>query len=149
MMNNSGDQNPDHIGWNLWQAAAAWKTRFTREMVAKGHDWYGEARGALLQHLPSDGIRQNALTRLSGMTKQAIQQHLDELEKDGIVTRENDPDDKRKKRVLLTEDGWQAVRDAAEVKFQIENFYADALGRDALNNLRTSLKIIIDLESQR
>ncbi|MES0884778.1 MarR family winged helix-turn-helix transcriptional regulator [Roseibium sp. SCP14] len=146
-MSKSDDQNPDHIGWDLWQAAAVWKARFTREMVAKGHDWFGEARGTLLQHLPSDGIRQNALTGLSGMTKQAIQQHLDDLEKDEIVTRENDPDDKRKKRVMLTEKGWQAVRDAAEIKVQIENAYAGTLGRDALKNLKSSLKSIIDLES--
>ena len=36
---------PDHIGWDLIEAARLWEKQFTDRMVACGHDWFGEARG--------------------------------------------------------------------------------------------------------
>jgi DNA-binding MarR family transcriptional regulator len=138
-------KKPEHIGWDLWQATAVWKQRFTKGMVGHGHHWYAEARGSLMQYLGTEGVAQTTLTDLSGLTKQAVQQHLDDLTKNGIVSRQSDPVDKRKKLVVLTDQGLIALKDATRVKLQIEKEYSEALGKDQLDTLKSGLKAIIKL----
>ncbi|MET1416268.1 MarR family transcriptional regulator [Roseibium sp. HPY-6] len=138
-------KKPEHVGWDLWQATAVWKQRFTKGMVDHGHSWYAEARGSLMQFLSDEGIAQTTLTELSGLTKQAVQQHLDDLANDGIIRREADTGDKRRKLVVLTEQGMQAFGDATAVKLKIEREYADALGTEKLDTLKAGLKAIIKL----
>ncbi|WP_299477552.1 MarR family transcriptional regulator [uncultured Roseibium sp.] len=138
-------KKPDHVGWDLWQATAIWKQRFTQGMVGHGHTWYAEARGSLMQFLSDEGIAQTTLTERSGLTKQAVQQHLDDLADDGIIRREPDAGDKRRKLVVLTEQGMRALRDATSVKLKIEKEYANALGAEKLDTLKAGLKAIIKL----
>ncbi|MEL7525898.1 MAG: MarR family winged helix-turn-helix transcriptional regulator [Pseudomonadota bacterium] len=138
-------KKPDHVGWDLWQATAVWKQRFTRGMVEHGHNWYAEARGSLMQFLSDEGIAQTTLTELSGLTKQAVQQHLDDLTNDGIIRRVPDASDKRRKLVVLTEKGLRALQDATSVKLKIEQDYQHALGKDKLDGLKAALAAIIKL----
>ncbi|MEO0362726.1 MAG: helix-turn-helix domain-containing protein, partial [Pseudomonadota bacterium] len=74
----------DHIGWRLWAAASAWKERYATAMIEAGHAWYAEARSSVVPHI-GDGAKQSALVRRMGLTKQAVQQLVDDLEKAGIV----------------------------------------------------------------
>ena len=55
---------------------------------------------------------QTALTAASGLTKQAVQQLLDQLETQGVLTRVPDPADRRAKRIALTtnEEGSSVLR---------------------------------------
>ncbi|MEO1113659.1 MAG: MarR family winged helix-turn-helix transcriptional regulator [Pseudomonadota bacterium] len=138
-------KKPDHVGWDLWQATAVWKQRFTRGMVEHDHNWYAEARGSLMQFLSDEGIAQTTLTELSGLTKQAVQQHLDDLTNDGIIRRVPDASDKRRKLVVLTEKGLRALQDATSVKLKIEQDYQHALGKDKLDGLKAALAAIIKL----
>lgn len=133
----------DHIGWDLWQATDAWKRRFTREMVERGHTWYGEARGSLIRHIDRNGIAQSVLTERADMTKQAVQQHLDDLVKDGIVERKADPGDARRKVIGFTRAGRRALADANHVKREIERDYIRAIGRDDAEALQRALRAII------
>ena len=118
----------DHIGWRLWQAAATWKARFAEEMVAHGHAWYAEARSSVVPYIGQDGIRQADLVRRMGLTKQAVQQLVDDLERAGIVERIPDPTDKRGKIVHFTTIGLASQRDADQVKQRIEAEFRERLG---------------------
>ncbi len=133
----------DHIGWDLWQATDAWKRRFTRAMVERGHAWYGEARGALIRHIDRKGVAQSVLTDRAGMTKQAVQQQLDELVNDGVVERKADPDDARRKLIGFTTRGRRALKDANEIKREIEQDYFRAIGTSDAAALRRALGAII------
>ena len=133
----------DHIGWDLWRASAAWKRRFTEGMVARGHSWYGEARGNLIQHIGRNGIQQNDIVRKAGMTKQAVQQHLDDLVADGVVERAPDPEDARRKLVRFTEEGMLALSDANVIKRAIEKDYERIVGKDDAQVLKQALARII------
>ncbi len=133
----------DHIGWDLWQVADGWKSRFTSDMVACGFDWFGEARGNLIQHIGRNGIAQNALAAKAGMTKQAVQQHLDELVRDGAVERVTDPVDARRKIIQFTELGFQALAVANDVKRGIEAEYRQLIGDKAMVELVEALRAII------
>ena len=134
----------DHIGWDLWRATEAWKQRFTREMVTRGHSWYGEARGALIRHIDRNGIAQSALAERAGMTKQAVQQHLDDLVEDGVVERKVDPGDARRKLIGFTAAGRRALADANDVKREIERDYLRVIGKPDAEALQRALCAIID-----
>jgi DNA-binding MarR family transcriptional regulator len=96
---------PDHIGWTLWRATLAWRKDFVSAMAAAGHGWFAQARGNLLVYIGPEGIRQSDLAEKAGLTKQAVQQFVDELVRDGIVMRTTDETDARARRVRLTPSG--------------------------------------------
>ncbi|MEZ5668675.1 MAG: MarR family winged helix-turn-helix transcriptional regulator [Alphaproteobacteria bacterium] len=129
----------DHVGWRLWQAAAAWKARFAAEMVAAGHGWYGEARANMIPLLDRAGTRQADLVRRAGLSKQAVQQLVDELERDGVIARQPDPDDRRGRIVVFTAAGLRALADANTVKRRIEADYRAQLGDAAFAALCDAL----------
>lgn len=138
---------PDHIGWTLWRATLSWRKEFTAAMSAAGHGWFAQARGNLLVYIGPDGIRQGDLAEKAGLTKQAVQQFLDELVLDGIVMRTPDETDARARRVRLTALGDAAMRDADCIKLQIEARWRDHLGEDSFSTLATLLRRLIDQPS--
>lgn len=133
----------DHIGWDLWQASQAWKALLEQKMIARGHAVYGEARGGLIRHIGAQGVTQAVLAQKAQVSKQAVQQQLDELEAEGYVTRCPDPDDARRKIVRLTPTGEGLFEVANDVKREIEAHYAALIGADDLWRLKAALSAII------
>jgi DNA-binding MarR family transcriptional regulator len=131
---------PDHVGILLWEAATAWKRRFTREMVAAGHPWFAEARGALLRHIGRDGASQGTIAARAGLTKQAVQQHVDALVADGVALRADDPADARRRIVRLTAAGRAALDEGDRIKARLEADLARRLGDERLAALRAMLE---------
>lgn len=127
-MSDKSDYRIEHIGWRLWNAAGLWKSRFAEAMIAAGHDWYAEARSSVIPYIGPKGTRQSVLVRRMGLTKQAVQQLVDDLEREGIVQRVPDPKDGRARIIRFTEKGQQAQRDAQAVKRRIEDQFRRELG---------------------
>jgi DNA-binding MarR family transcriptional regulator len=138
----AGRSYPDHIGWDLVRAARAWETAFIDGVVAAGHPWFAEARGRLIQHIPATGIAQSELVRRAGVTKQAVQQHLDGLEADGIVVRVADAEDRRGRRVEFTKAGRRALVAIDAVKGEVEDDLARQLGAGQMVALKSALRTI-------
>lgn len=136
------DEPIDHVGWDLWQAAAAWQRRFQSDMVAAGHAWFAEARAGVLAHLDRGGSRQSDLARRMGVSKQAIQQFVDGLVADGVVERRADPADARGRWVVLTARGRAVHADANRIKRAIEAEWQKRLGKSAFAALRRALQDI-------
>lgn len=135
---------PDHIGWTLWRATHAWRKDFLAGMVAAGHAWFAQARGNILVYIGPNGIRQTELAEKASLTKQAVQQFLDELELDGIVHRTRDEKDARARWVRLTPAGEAAMRDADRIKVQIETRWRAKLGPAAFDELDRLLRQVVD-----
>jgi len=133
----------DHIGWDLWRASHAWKKLFTEGMVKRGHGWFAEARGNLIHLIGPAGARQSDIVQKSQLTKQAVQQFIDELEEDGIVSRHPDPSDARARMIKFTAKGLRALEDANAVKRELETSYARLLGKSELGRLKATLDKII------
>lgn len=134
----------DHIGTALWQAARDWRRRMADEMAARGYPWHREARGEVLAHLGPSGRAQSELTAAMGMTKQAVQQLLDQLEADGVIKRVTDPSDKRARRIELTELGLRDYAARTMVKRAIEERYRVRLGHDHFSQLEAALRKLRD-----
>jgi len=129
-VDDSDLESIEHIGIALWRAATTWRTEFREEMAERGYAWHLSAAGEVLSHLGPSGISQAALTELMGVSKQAVQQLLDQLEEQGVVMRVVDPTDGRARRVVLTELGLKDFAERNRVKRAIEAKYRERLGDD-------------------
>ena len=136
---------PDHIGWTLWQATLAWRKDFVTAMAAAGHGWFAQARGNILVYIGPNGIRQGDLAEKAALTKQAVQQFVDDLVKDGIVMRTRDDRDARARWVRLTPAGEAAMRDADRIKLAIETRWRGQLGDEGFARLDSALRQVIAL----
>lgn len=124
----SGPALIDHIGWRVTRLSRQWKDEFDREMVRLGQSWMTGARGAVISHLRPGGLSQAALTARMGISKQAVQQLVDNLVADGIVERAPDPGDGRGKLVRFTRKGIRALEESNEAKRAIEARWRKKLG---------------------
>lgn len=142
MVKKVDEFRPDHVGWRLWDAAAAWKEKFAAHMVAAGHDWYAEARSSVMPYVSIQGTRQVDIVERMGLSKQAVQQLIVDLETSGILRRDPDPNDGRGKIVRFTELGLQAQRDSLNAKKAVETEIKTRLGDHEFDHLMRILKKI-------
>lgn len=129
----------DHIGIALWRAAQGWRERMREEMAARGFPWHQSAAGEVLAHLGPKGISQAVLTERMGLSKQAVQQLVDQLEAQGVVRREADPADGRARRIVLSELGLRDFAERNKVKRAIEADYRERLGETSFAALEAAL----------
>ncbi len=136
----------DHVGVRLWRMARQWKVEFDAAMAERGHGWMAEARGAVAGQLRPGGMSQSALPAALGISKQAVQQLVDELVAEGIVERVPDPRDGRGKIVQLLPKGIKAIADGNLVKQQIEARYRARIGAERLAALNAALDALTEVE---
>jgi DNA-binding MarR family transcriptional regulator len=74
----------------------------------------------VLRYPGPDGRRPGEIAAQSGMSKQALNYQLGQLETLGYLARLDDPDDRRSKRVWLTERGQAAMRTIREAVREVE-----------------------------
>ena len=129
----------DHVGFSLWRLARQWKVEFDGRMLERGFPWITEARGAIIGKLRPGGLPQSALTAELGVSKQAIQQYVDDLVAEGAVERVPDPADGRGKLVRLTARGIASIVAGNEVKRQIEARYRERIGPERFAVLMAAL----------
>lgn len=129
----------DHVGVSLWRLARQWKLAFDAAMLARGFPWITEARGAVIGKLRPGGRPQSVLAAELGVSKQAIQQYVDDLVAEGAVERVPDPADGRGKLVRLTARGVASIVEGNEVKRQIETRYREQIGPQRFAVLQAAL----------
>jgi len=129
----------DHVGWRLWRASRQWKDAFDAGMCERGYTWFGEARSNVIGFLERDGLAQSELVKRMGLSKQAVQQLVDELVVEGVVARRPNPADKRSNIVVFTRAGLSMLAEANSVKLAIEDAYRAKLGAKGLRDLMTAL----------
>ena len=103
------------------------------------------SHGNVMEHLAfEDGIRLNDLARKAGITPQSMGQFVDELEELGYVERRPDPEDRRAKRIYLTNKGRRSNRIEWKVVTEVEAALEELLGAKRLRELRKSLSQVIE-----
>lgn len=86
-----------------------------------------------------NGLRPVELAAQIGMTKQALNYLLRQLEEGGYLERVEDPEDQRSKLVSVTDRGWRAVEVMRSAVEEVEREFAEAHGEEALESLRALL----------
>lgn len=133
-----------HIGRLLLQAQRAFNARAIEKLNARGYAGLSVSHATLLPHIDVDGTRITTLAERAGMSKQGMGQLVSDLERQGFVERVPDPADGRATLIRFTEAGWSYLRDAAEVKTELETEYRRLLGDDRFTALCEMLRDLID-----
>lgn len=141
MLDETGPDTKTLFG-TVARLADAWRRHYREELARRGFPWHLSAAGDLLDHLPPTGISQSALTATTGLTKQAVQQSLDQLEKSGVIRRDPDPTDRRARRIVLTELGLRNLDQRRAVLAEIEADARQVLGKKTARKLRKSLRAL-------
>jgi DNA-binding MarR family transcriptional regulator len=113
-------------------------------MSTSGFDNIQPAHSAALQPLwdAPEGARITTLARTARITKQSMSALVDHLESTGYVERVADPDDARATRVRLTARGRAFARAARAFARSLEAAWAEQIGAQRLEELRTTLELL-------
>jgi DNA-binding MarR family transcriptional regulator len=135
----------DDLGFLLALASRRWNEILERRFAAAG---YGEVRasyGSLLVPLfEEDGLRLNELARRAHLSKQTLTTMARLLERDGLISRQPDPDDARATLVFLT-DRAKAFRGVAEtVLADLDAEVAETIGSAEAADLKASLANLLE-----
>lgn len=113
--------------------------RVHEQLTAAGHP-VRPAHGYVFQLLATTGGASGTeIAHHLGVTKQAAAQLVDGLERQGYVTRAPDPREHRARLAVLTDRGWECIREAERLWRAEEADVADVLGADAADALRDGL----------
>jgi DNA-binding MarR family transcriptional regulator len=102
------------------------------------------AHFAVLRYPGPDGRRPSDLAVEAGMSKQAMNYLLGQLEASGYLVRRGDPDDRRSRRIEVTERGNAVGRTIRATVSEIEGELEHQLGRERFAQLR---ELLIDLNA--
>jgi len=142
---NSGTApGPPLIGALMRMPLDAVLARMLAGLHAAGFTDLAPAHFRILRYPGPQGRRPSELAAAAGMTKQATNYLLGELERLGYLVREDDPEDRRSKRIGLTprgETARQAIRDAVR---QVETELERELGARDFERLR---QLLIELNA--
>ena len=95
-----------------------------------------------------DGLRLTELAARAGITAQSMGELVDDLEVKGYFERRADPNDRRAKRIHLTDRGKKNARVAKHATADVEKNLAELLGEQRYELLRRTLEEIIAAEAQ-
>lgn len=102
------------------------------------------AHSAVMAHIDIEGgTRLSTIAARANITPQAVGELVDDLERLGYVVRQPDPDDRRAKRIVLTDRGRKSVTAALDTIATLEAELEDLLGSDRLAELHDSLSRIL------
>jgi DNA-binding MarR family transcriptional regulator len=119
-----------------------------QRLSAEGFRGVRHRHGSVFRFIDPAGSRLTVLAERSGLTKQAIGELVDELERFGYVDRAADPHDRRAKIIRLTQRGVQAQVAAARILRDIEQEWARHLGQDRIDMLRQTVEEVIALVAE-
>jgi DNA-binding MarR family transcriptional regulator len=113
--------------------------RILAALHAAGFEDIVPAHMKVLRYPGPQGQRPADLAAQSGMTKQAVNYLLRQLEELGYLTRAGDEQDQRSKRIELTERGYAAAKNIRRTVRQIEREWERELGPERFAELRELL----------
>ncbi|MGW2477760.1 MarR family winged helix-turn-helix transcriptional regulator [Streptomyces sp. NPDC001665] len=140
---NKPDQPRVPLPTLLAQAKDLTIDRLHRQLHEEGYDGVRFRHGSVFRFIEPEGTRLTVLAERSGLTKQAIAEVVDELERSGYVERTADPRDRRAKLIHLTERGRAAQLAAARILGDMERIWARHFGREGIDMMRRILEDII------
>ena len=113
-------------------------------MQARGIEKMQASYPRLLGNLDTEGTRLTALARRMGVSRQAAAQLAAEIETNGFVSRQPDPEDGRGVIVAFTPHGRKALAIAVEVMISIERDYENVVGKMELRVVKRHLRAILE-----
>jgi DNA-binding MarR family transcriptional regulator len=118
-------------------------------LIAAGFDDLRRVHRAILRELLVSNLRPSELGAHLGISKQAANDLVREFEAKGYITLEPDPDDRRAKRIVATERGWQASELAQKVSRSVGRRWAAQVGEERYAVFEAVLREIVAAQDAR
>jgi DNA-binding MarR family transcriptional regulator len=136
----------ENLGYLLAKASQRWNELLQAGFAEAGFPEVKASYGSVLIPLfEQDGLRMGEIARRARLSKQTMTTMVRLCERDGLVERRPDPDDRRATRVYLTAKSKRFRTRAEHVLGTLESQVETALGRRDSRNLRRSLAELQEL----
>lgn len=135
---------PPLIGALLRIPYEAVREHILARLHAAGFDDIDQAHFNVFQYPGPQGRRPSEITAHAGVSKQAMNYLLNQLEQAGYFEREPDPDDARAKRIVLTRRGEAVRRTIRDAVSELEAEWAALLGQRRFTMLKRLLRELYD-----
>jgi len=118
-------------------------------LAEAGHEDVRHKHGAVFANLDAEGTRPSVLAERAGMTRPAMGELVDDLERLGYVERVADPVDRRAKLVTATAQARNVLAIVVAVNDDLERRLKRALGSAAYGSLRAGLEHLAGARAHR
>jgi DNA-binding MarR family transcriptional regulator len=136
----------ENLGYLLAKASQRWNELLQAGFAEAGFPEVKASYGSVLIPLfEEDGLRMGEIARRARLSKQTMTTMVRLCEREGLVDRLPDPDDRRATRVHLTAKAKRFRARAEHVLGTIESQVETTLGRRDTNDLRRSLSDLQEL----
>jgi DNA-binding MarR family transcriptional regulator len=140
-----GYEGAPYVGALLRMAHQEARSRLLAALAERGFEDINQAHFGLFQYPPIDGMRPIDLSKRLGMSKQALNHLLGQLEKFGYIERRRvQPNGSA--TVHLTERGWLVLESNVATMRQLEADWQRKLGKQRFAELKTTLKELTGVE---
>jgi len=133
----------------LIRAARLVNERGIERIRARGRPEVRASHAALFPHIDLEGTRITEIARRMGISKQAVNQAVSEIEEMGLVRRAPDPSDGRAKLVHFTARGRRELLRGLGVLGELDDELGKQLGRARWRRLRGDLALLVDYLERR
>ncbi len=114
------------------------------ELAEISHNEIRPAHSVVFRYILDKGSRITELAEQAGMTKQSMAALVDHLHHYGYVQIQPDPNDGRAKQVVLTQRGKKIQQQAMALSQQMEQQWAELIGKEEMATLRHLLEKLYD-----
>lgn len=112
-------------------------------LLAAGFEDFPQHLRPVMRYPPIDGMRPGGLAVQLGLSKQAANDILRDLERLGYVRLERDPSDGRARIVRYTERGWRFYDVGAQLSRDVGRRWAQEMGEDQYARFEAALRSIV------
>jgi DNA-binding MarR family transcriptional regulator len=139
----------DDLGFLLAKAMQRWNDQLSERFAGAG---FGEVRpsygSVLLPLFEEDGLRMGELAERARLSKQTMTELVRRLERDGLVERRSDPDDRRAFLIFLTARSRSFEPVARRVLGELDRLVRRRLPDARVDELKAGLRELVDLGSE-
>jgi DNA-binding MarR family transcriptional regulator len=135
-----GKSRSTPMGRLLLEAFKWFDESLLASLEEQGWPEISHSQSIVMAYLDGNGIRISELARRLGVSRQAAQKSVKELERAKLVKTEVDPTNSSAKTVVLTTQGKANVAAALEMFSEIERQLSKHLGSSDLANMRMALE---------
>lgn len=132
-----------HVGQLLVHLTRLFQTELFARINAAGLEDARISHTHVTAYIKADGSRLTELATQARMTRPAMAEIVDDLQRLGIVERRPDPSDRRAKLITLTDEGWKAIRVAQAIIAELETEYAAVVGRERFEAMCRTMQDLI------
>ncbi len=140
------DVPPPSIGALLRLAWTSFRRRLFEAVRAAGYDDLQPVHVLLFRYPTIAGLRPGHLAEEVGLSKQAVNDLLRQLEAKGYVALEPDPADRRARRIVLTPRGSELMEYVRATAFEIAEDWERAVGQERFEAVRKTLLDYIEAD---